>query len=55
MKAETYTLFKTETMLLSSRSREDHPDLTYILFKPKSMPLSVMSRNGQPDHDLHAV
>ena len=51
----TYTLFKTQRMLLWATSRKCQPDADSHSVQNHSMLLSATSRNGQPDADLQTV
>ena len=53
----TYSLSKTQSMLLSVTIGRDSQMLTYSLFRTQSMLLSATIRKGQPqsDADLHSV
>jgi len=51
----TYSLFKTQGMLLSGIRKKACQILTYNLFKTQSMLLSATRRKSNPDADLHSV
>jgi len=51
----TYKLFKTQSMLLSAKSRKGQPDLGLQPVQNPSMLLSATSRKGQLDPDLQSV
>ena len=51
----TYTLFKTQSMLLSATSREGQLDADLHAIQAQSMLLLAASREGQLDADLHPV
>jgi hypothetical protein len=50
----TYILFKTQTMLLSTKSTKSQPDADLLSIQTQSMLLSATSRKGQPDADLQS-
>ena len=51
---QTYTLFKTQSMLLSATTRKGQPDAD---LQPVQNPQHALVNNNQegPDADLHAV
>ena len=49
----TYTLFKTQSMILSATSRKGQPDAE--LHSVPNQALSVTSMKGQPEADLLSV
>ena len=51
----TYTLCKTQSMILSATSRKGQPDADLHPVQTQSIILSATSRKGQPYADLHPV